>query len=53
MSDFRVWVRISTDSRKAAPCGDMPRPMVVSLRRWDAGEKSFALFFPFAFFFQT
>ena len=21
---YRVWVRISTDSRKAAPCGDLP-----------------------------
>jgi hypothetical protein len=25
-----VWVRISTDSRKAAPCGDLPRMMVIS-----------------------
>ena len=28
MPDFCVWVRISTNSRKAAPCGVLPKPMV-------------------------
>ena len=28
MPDFCVWVRISTNSRKAAPCGVLPKPTV-------------------------
>jgi len=38
---IRLWGCISTDSRKAAPCGDLPRPTVVLLRCKDAGERFF------------
>jgi hypothetical protein len=40
MPDFFVWGRIATDSRKAAPCGDLPRMMVILLRHWDAGRQT-------------
>jgi hypothetical protein len=32
---FGVRERLSTDSRKAAPCGDLPRPTIVSFSRLD------------------
>jgi hypothetical protein len=32
----------STELRKPTVCGVLPRTMVISLRRWDEGEKFFA-----------